>query len=341
MSGRRAAAGLAVSAAFIALLLWRIDLGELRDAFGEAQPGWIAAAIPIYVFVLWLRGVRWRILLRGTADVSAADSAALVTIGLAANNVVPARAGELLRAQLLHDRHGADRLAALGSIVVERVLDGLVLALFLTGTIAIAGGNGELRALAVAATVLFAGLAIALAAGAPALARRPERSEALLRRLPARARPRARRWCDGFVRGLTGVRGVSAWGAAAALSAASWAAEAALYWIVAIGFGLDLHPLLFIGACGAANLATAVPLTSGGIGPYEYAAREFVVLFGAGAAAGTAYVLALHALLIVPVSAAGLALLWRRHIAVRSVLRGAPEGARAAADAAGRARGGG
>lgn len=340
MSGRRAAAGLAVSAAFIALLLWRVDLGELRDAFGSAQLGWLAASLPIYVAVLWLRGVRWRILLRGTTELGAADSTALVAICYAANNVVPARAGELLRAQLLYDRHGADRLAALGSIVVERVLDGLTLALFLAGTIAIAGGNDALRALAVAATALFAGLALVLAAGAPALARRPERSGALLRRLPARARPRARRWCDGFVQGLTGVRGASAWGAVVALSAASWATEAALCWVVAIGFGLDLHPLLYLGACGVANLATVVPLTSGGVGPYEYAAREFVVYFGAGAAVGTAYALALHALLIVPVSVLGLALLWRRHIAVRSVLRGAPEGA-AAADAAGRARGSG
>ena len=38
------------------------------------------------------------------------DATALVVIGYAANNVLPMRAGELVRVQLLHDRHGADRV---------------------------------------------------------------------------------------------------------------------------------------------------------------------------------------------------------------------------------------
>lgn len=341
MSGRRAAVGLAVTAVFAVLLFRSLGLGELRDAFGEARPGWLALGLLCYLPVLWLRGMRWRILLGGTARISDGDATALVAIGLAANNVAPARTGELLRAQLLHDRHGAGRLAALGSIVVERTLDGLVLALFLAATIALAGGNDVLRGLAVAATALFAGIAVALATVAPMLARRPERAERPLRLLPARARPRAGRWAEGFVRGLTAVRGGPAWLAVIALSVVSWAVEGVLCWLVGLGFGLDLDPLLYLGVCGAANLATAVPLTSGGVGPYEYAARETVVLFGAGAATGTAYALALHALLIVPVVLLGLALLWRRHIAVGSLLR-APSGeAPAPAGASGRARGSG
>ena len=341
MSGRRAAIGLAVTVLFAVLLFRSIDLGELRDAFGAARPGWLALGLSCYVPSLWLRGVRWRILLGGTARISDRDAAALVAIAAAANNIAPARAGELLRAQLLHDRHGAGRLAALGSIVVERTLDGLVLALFLTATIALAGGNDLLRGIAVAATALFAGVAVALAAVAPALARRPGRIEGLLRLLPARARHRAGRWAEGFVLGLTAVRGVRSWIAVVALSAATWAAEGALCWIVGIGFGLDLDPLLYLGVCGAANLVTAVPLTSGGVGPYEYAAREAVVLFGASAAVGTAYAIVLHALLIVPVVLLGLVLLWRRHIAVGSLLRAPSEASPSPAEAAGRARGSG
>ena len=105
-----------------------------------------------------------------------------------------------------------------------------------------------------------------------------------------------------------------------------------MYWLVGIGFGLELNPLLYLGVCGAANLVIAVPSTSGGIGPFEYFAREVVVVFGAGVALGTAYAIALHALLLIPVVVLGLVLLLQRQIAVRSVLRAPAAIAEAPAD---------
>ena len=63
--------------------------------------------------------------------------------------------------------------------------------------------------------------------------------------------------------------------------------------------------------CGAA------PWTSGGIGPFDLAVRETAVAFGAATVGATAYVIILHALLLIPVAAVGAALLWRRHLLAR------------------------
>jgi uncharacterized protein (TIRG00374 family) len=326
--------GLGVSALFLALLLRQVDGGELRDALAEAQPGWLALGFAVYLLALWVRAARWRLVLRPAVRISTADAFALVVIGYAANNVLPLRAGELVRAQLLHERHGASRMAGLGTIVIERILDGLVLAIFLATTVALAGGTGLLRGLALAMLTGFvAALGLVLIAGArPHLA---ARLAALAGLAPARWRPAARRLLDGFLAGLTTLRGRGRWALVAALTAASWSLEAAMYWLVGLGFGLDLDPLLYFGVCGAANLAIGVPSSSGGVGPFEYFAREVVVAFGATTAAATAYAIALHALLLIPVVLMGLALLWRRHIAVRSVLRPAVDpGARAPEPAA-------
>ena len=325
MSWRRALLGLVVSAIFVALLLRQVDGPELRDAFADAQPGWLIGGFAVYLGALWLRGLRWRLVLREATPLSTNDATALVVIGYAANNVLPVRVGELVRAQLLHDRHGADRVGALGTIVVERILDGLVLALFLAGTIALAGGNGTLRALAAAMGVAFVILTLGLVLLGPWLASEPGRALRLLRPAPQRLRRLAEPRVERFAGGLTTVRGTRAWSAILAVTAASWAVEAAMYWFVGIGLGLDLDPLLYLGVCGAANLAIAVPSTSGGIGPFEFFAREVVVVFGATTAAGTAYAIALHALLLIPVVALGLLLLWQRHIAVRSLLRAPPD----------------
>jgi hypothetical protein len=330
---RRAAIGLAVSLLFVALLLWRVDFVELGDAFTDAQPAWLAVAFGVYLVALWVRGARWRLALRGTTRISTNDATALVVIGYAANNVLPMRIGELVRVQLLHERHGADRARTLGTIGLERILDGLVLALFLAATIALAGGNATLQVLAAVMGAGFVALTLGLMLLGPRLARDPELATRLLAFAPGRLRGLIAPQLARLLEGLTAVRGAGAWTAIVVVSATSWALEAAMYLLVGVGMGLDLDAPLYLAVCGAANLAIAVPWTSGGIGPFELLARETTVVFGTTIAVGTAYAIALHALLLIPVVLLGLLLLWRRHIAVGTILR-AGDGAAEAPPAA-------
>ena len=325
MHARRILIGLAVSALFIVLLLRQVSPGEFKDALSDVQPMWLVAGLAVQALALWVRGWRWRVVLHSSVPISTADATSLVVIGYAANNLLPARAGEVVRAVLLKERHGGDRLAALGTIVVERIFDGIVLALFLGGTVAFAGGNTLLRVLALLMTAgfLVAGVLLALLAARPEGASR--RLLAVVRFAPERAQPKARAWFGRFLAGVTGLRGVGPWSAVMAATVGTWGLEAVMYWLVGIGFGLDINPLLYLGVCGAANLAIAAPSTSGGIGPFEFFAREVLVAFGVATAVGTAYALVLHMLLLVPVVIVGLALLWHRHIGLRAVLRQAEE----------------
>ena len=125
-------------------------------------------------------------MLRPHVRVSAPEAFSLLVIGYAANNVLPVRAGEFVRAGLLQSRHGTPWSTGLGAIAVERVLDGLVLALFLSGTVLLAGGDGVVRALAALAAAGFATALVLMYA----LVLAGERGTALLvRLLPARAGP--------------------------------------------------------------------------------------------------------------------------------------------------------
>ena len=55
---------------------------------------------------------------------------AYLAVGYAANNVLPARLGELVRSHYLGDREGISRTTTLGTVVVERVVDtGMVVAI--------------------------------------------------------------------------------------------------------------------------------------------------------------------------------------------------------------------
>jgi len=315
-SGLRALLGLLVSALFIVLLLRQVDLGEVWDALREVKWPWLLAAAVPFALGLWLRALRWRLVLRASVPVTQSEATSLMLIGLAANNLLPVRAGEVVRAVLVERRHGGSRVRVLATIVVERVFDGLVLALFLAAVLATRGGNDVLQLLAAAMGAAFV-VATALLAW---IAARPESADRQFVRLlgvvPTRARPEARRWMGNFIAGLGQLSGLRGWSAVLLTTAASWGLEAMAYWFVGEAFGLGLDPWLYLGVAGAANLAIAAPSTSGGIGPFEFFAREVLVVFGATSAAATAYALALHALILVPVVISGLLLLWRNQLGV-------------------------
>jgi uncharacterized protein (TIRG00374 family) len=320
LRSRRVLFGLAVSVIFLVLLLWQVDLSEIGMALREAQPGWIVAAAPIYLLGLWLRAWRWQLVLRPTLSISTGDAFSMMMVGFAANNLLPVRAGEVVRAGMLRQAHGVGWTVGFGTIIVERVLDGLVLTTFLAVTIALAGGTALLTSLALLATAIGLGGTVVLAA----LAWRLEASMRLVTRLlrfaPARFRPRLRAWTGGFISGMTTLRGFRAWSVVTLATTLSWVAEAVGYWFVGLAFGLNVPALVYAGALGAANLALAVPATAGGVGPYEFFTREVVVAHGATVAAGTAYAFALHALIVAPLIMIGLLVLWRRRLGLHALL---------------------
>lgn len=321
LRNRRVWIGLAVSLLFLALLFRQVDRHELTAALEQIEPGWLVAAFGVQMGALWFRALRWRLILDSAIHIGTRDAFSVVIIGYAANNLLPVRAGELVRAQLLHESHGASRLGTLGTIVVERIFDGLILALFLAGTIALAGGSTFLQIVAAAMTAAFVLGTIVLAVLAMQPEERDRWSPRLLRLAPERIRPRARVWLQSFVAGLRGLRGLRSWVLVIATTTASWLLEAASYWLVGIGFGLGLDFPLYLAVAGAANLAIAAPSTAGGVGPFEFFAQRALTAFGVGATAATVYALVLHMLLLIPVVLLGVALLWRRHMGLGTVLR--------------------
>ena len=316
----RVVIGLAVSALFIVLLLRQVDGGELAGALRDIRPGWLLLAAIPYLAGLWLRAQRWRRVLRPSLTISGGDAFALLLVGYAANNVLPVRAGDVVRAGLLQRRHGGAWSLGLGTIVVERVLDGLVLSAFLAAAVLLAGAGPLLRAMAllaaagfVAATLLLVLLVIAPGSGAA-------RAAGALRLAPAPLRPRLQASLSGFLDGLTTLRGGGAWARVTALTAASWICEGASYWLVGVALGLPLQPPLYAGVLGAANLALVAPSTAGGIGPFEFFAREAVVAHGVSPAAGAAYAIAVHAFVLAPVVLLGVAVMWRLQLGARTLL---------------------
>jgi uncharacterized protein (TIRG00374 family) len=316
--------GFIITAVCLAVFLARTDFGQIQEAFAEADYVLAFAAIPLYFVGFWVRTMRWKILLRPIADVPVRRLFPVVIIGLMTNNVAPARVGELVRAYLVGEREQISKSTALGTIAVDRALDGLTLVAIL-GIVAVASGaNAELKSIGAGTAVLFVAAATVLVslAFSPRWAR--NMLLAIIRRMPAGLAVRAEALLDSFLSGLIALRSPLSMGMATVLSFSSWLIEGTMYWVVGeafnLGIGFDVYLLVLAGA----NLALSILASPGGVGPFEVTTREVLVYFGVGSAMASAYALALHALLLGPVILAGFILLWSTHLSLSQLL-GVPQ----------------
>jgi uncharacterized protein (TIRG00374 family) len=326
--------GILASAALIGLFFYgeRDNLGRIDDAFRDANYFLIALALPVYFAGLWMRTIRWQYLLRPVRRVSALRLYPVVIIGLMANNLIPARAGELARAYVLGQRERISKTTSLGTIAVDRLFDGVTLIPMMLIVAAFAGneasfdvpllGDLNFEQLGVVMAVLF-GVALAVLFWLALSSRgRSLLHNTIARMLPAPLQPRVEKLLDSFFEGLQALRNPIDLALAWLMSLSSWMLEATMYYIIARAFGIDEPYYVFLLLTAAANLAIAVIASQGGVGPFELVVSETVIAFGVlDPGKAQAYALGLHAILLFPIIALGLWLMWSMKLTFGDMLK--------------------
>ena len=328
----RAALGLAASSVFIALFLRNADFDGIGRAFAEARPEWIAPALAAYFAGVAARAWRWHYLLLHLKRIAWPRLFPIVAIGFGVNNVLPLRTGELVRAHVLAQRHGLRGATGLSTIFMTRVYDGLMLTIFLVAGVA-AGAAGAWGMpfpgwwLTGAMAFLVFGMIgafIVFGAAARNSAAVADFARRWIRRLPGLASS-GLDWLEPLVDGVGAQARPAQVRGALWTSFAAWGLEAAMYWMVGEAFSLDLPFAVYLLVAAAANLLITAPSTSGGVGPFEWAAKAVLLIYlpaygftEAGAeAAATAYAVSLHALVLIPIAVVGLAFLWLFQVPLR------------------------
>ena len=130
--------GLAIGVPVSLVLLYVATRGvaweDVRTALREARPAPLVAAVAALAGVYVIQGLRWRWIARHQASASRTTFVGLVVAGVGANNVLPGRFGDLLRAHWLSLRTGTPRARTLATVVVDRACDVFVLLAFLVVT---------------------------------------------------------------------------------------------------------------------------------------------------------------------------------------------------------------
>jgi len=113
-------------------LVWTLrgsHLSELKDDLLEMNWWWIALAVVADVSVYFWHGLRWQTLLRPVVRLKYWEPVRAIYVGLFANEVLPFRAGEVLRCYLLARNPKLPLSVSLTSALIERIFDGIWLSL--------------------------------------------------------------------------------------------------------------------------------------------------------------------------------------------------------------------
>jgi glycosyltransferase 2 family protein len=259
----RQAAGALIAIACLVWLLHDVSPAAIAQGFRGLQWPWVAAAIGAQLVSYTLQGARWRLLLRRLAPISWARTTEAIYAGLFVNEIMPARPGELLRAYLVSRETHARLRDVLGTIVVERLCDGLWVSIGVLLTLA----NTPLPRRWIDAGTIFA---IAIGAGVIAVAV----------------------WRGADVR-----RDAAAFG----ISSLFFASQIVGFWCAMRGYGIHRGLLAALGTVAIIQLGTAIPNAPANVGTYQLACVAGLELFGIDKATATGFSIVVFVLITAPV----------------------------------------
>ena len=324
MRSWRAWFGILISLGFLVFAFNGQDFGAMRDALGEVRYGWLIPALGLYFAGVGVRAVRWSVLLRPVVTIAPRRTFPVVVVGYMANNVLPLRTGELVRAYVLSKRYGASKTSVLATIAVERLFDGLTMLGFMFAAATVVGFTSELRHLTVIAFVLFAGLLIGFFVLTLGGNFRDRLLQLVLGPLPTPVADRVERLAESFLTGLGVLRRKADLALVTGTSLLAWLFEASMYWTIARGFGGELRETMGVGATllttGVANLSTLIPSSPGYVGPFEYGVKLVVNgALGVPEPLALSYAVVVHAALFLPITIWGMIEWWRQHLSLSQV----------------------
>ena len=319
--------GLLLSALLIWLSVRTLDWGAAMRALAQANWLWFLPVCGITLLAFWIRAVRWGWLLRSVKPIGTRSLFSATMIGFMANNLLPARIGELVRPWTLGTTERVSRSSVLATVIVERVVDMFCVLVFLGLALLLHPAPAVVRNAGFAALVVNLALLVALIG----IERNPATADWLARasekKLPRAIWPGVARLLRNFAGGLGILRhgpglfwvavyslllfSVTALGLAACMAAfrldVPW--YAGIVMLVVTAFGLMLAP------------------TPGYLGAIQYACVLGLSLFGIDRTTAFSFSLYYHLTQFLPITVVGLWCLGRQGMSLTQVAAASREAA--------------
>ncbi len=295
------ALGVALSLGCGYLAVRDVEWCEVVQAFRFVDLGLLLFSTLWLGLVFLVRAYRWQLLLAQVASVPVSVCFSATLIGFMGNNILPLRAGELLRLYALARLGPVSMSYALATGTLDRVFDMLLVSLFLALSLPLIPaleGYSATNALFLSLIVILLGSAWWLVQGDNAR---------WVRRVPQRIQPRVEEFLDS----LQVLRSGSLFLKALAISTVIWGGLVIYFWLLlhACAFSLPMEAALVVMLLLAVGVA--LPAAPGFIGVFQYAVVLALSFFSVPKEAALSFSIVAHLAQYVPVTLGGLFLLLR------------------------------
>lgn len=305
--------GVGISVALLWWVLRDVSLWDVLRHIRTASPGPLAAAVVLATITFPLRLVRWRLLLRDELGRSYAAGPLwhAIALGFTANNLLPLRAGELVRSYTAARLAPARFTTVISSVAVERIFDGLTVVALLTFALlspdlpgsVVVGGTAVVQLARLAGIIGLVALLVAVVVVAS-----PVTAERIVRRvLPSTSgADRLVYFIEGIRHGLAVLRSPARLAGVVFWSLVLWLVNALAFYV---GFDAFDIPVSYTGALllqGLLVLGISVPATPGFFGPFEAVIVAVLALYGVSGSIAFSYAISFHVTTFVPITLLGL-----------------------------------
>lgn len=298
---------LLIGGALLWLAAMRVSREELRGVVALIEWRWVLLAMGLYAAALFWRIVRWWTILNSAVPVRFGSVATALLVGYAVNVILPARLGELFRADFCRRQYGIPRTTAFGTILVERLTDGMIVvgALFI-GILALhtTGSTKETLNFVVAAgALLFGSCGFALyMLGSDWTPRLFEKVPRFSGRLSAfHASIRLVRSARMFLVLLESI--------------VVWCFDGGALWAILLACGVSMDVFGMCLVVGVVSLSTLLPSPPGFVGTMQFAFILPAAIYGYSSSQGIVAATANQLFLLLPMAVFGSALLAWRYLA--------------------------
>jgi uncharacterized protein (TIRG00374 family) len=324
--------GIAVSGVFLFLFFRGLNLADMRDIFSGvyySRVVWVLLALAAHILA---KAIRWKLIIGSFRKISFGTSFSNILIGLMANNLLPARTGELVRVMSLSKLSNISPASVLSALLLERILDIYVLVIFFTVTVHSVELHSYLeifsvikRTAVIILVVYTVGLALILLLMRFGMVDR-------LKLLMAARFPFLVAKVDEFYSGLESVRSPSKFLIVFLWSFVIWGINAIVVLAMA-GMFQNLMPDIYsylgpvegIFLNSAATIGMLIPAAPGNFGTYHWLCAVVLESLGIPETLGKSYAVLNHGIQYILFTVAGILFFWKYHFSFKSILK--PESA--------------
>jgi uncharacterized protein (TIRG00374 family) len=322
--------GSGISLFFLVMLFRKIELDKLAAAFREMDWRLLGIATVITLASYIIRAVRWRYLLLPLKRTAFGNLVAATFIGYMANNLLPARLGEFVRAYVLADKEELETSAVFASLVMDRLWDGFSVLLILVATFFTVklppGMENVQQGLVMGGYVtlaLYLGVIVFLVLLKRLTTRTLSLIALVLRPFPKKLAEKVIPVLGSFIAGIRFSGRPSDWLALLVSSAVIWAAATWPIDLLLQAFGINLPITASMFIMVFLVFAVMVPASPGYVGTYHAACVYGLMAFNIPREKALSIALVVHATNFFPTVAIGFFFLWYNKIALRN-LTGTP-----------------